>query len=174
MNWYKKAQSNPAPFLETPEKAWEWAKENVDIQVTEDSVEKDNIPDEYLLEKYIENCYTYSDKYNDIKNSPSVTIYRAIRVNTPSDINWNNVGTHWSFEKSGAGVYGELPRGLGKNTQDIVLTAIVEPKHIDWEYCFTSFMYYGEDQWECSLDEDAPITVTQINDQNVQPINAKA
>ena len=82
------------------------------------------------------------------------------------DIDWSGIGTHWSFEKSGAGVYGEAMRE-GKGTQDIILTGITHPQYIDWEYCFTSFMYYGEDQWECALDEGSPITITHINNKQV-------
>ena len=93
---------------------------------------------------------------------------------TIKDINWENIGTHWSFTKEGAGVYGDIPRGLGKNTQDIILTGKTEAQYIDWEYCFTSFMYYGKTQWECALDEDSPITVTHINNKPIQKILAKA
>jgi len=89
-------------------------------------------------------------------------------------IRWDNIGTHWSFEKHGAGVYGELPSGLGKSTQDILLTGTTEPKYVDWEYCFTSFIYYGEDQWECALDDGSPVRITHINDKPIEPILSEA
>jgi len=172
MNWYKIAQSSPAPFLETRETAWAWAKENVDIEADEESVQNDY--DQANLELYLERADEYSDRYNAVRKQNVITIYRAIRVKTIKDINWENIGTHWSFTKEGAGVYGDIPRGLGKNTQDIILTGKTEAQYIDWEYCFTSFMYYGKTQWECALDEDSPITVTHINNKPIQKILAKA
>lgn len=189
MNWYKKAQSSPAPFLETPEMAWEWAQKNIDIDVDEDSLEdvdedsldSENNNEEAIFQQYLRRCLqdlkdkamTYSEKYNAIKNMPSVTIYRAIRIKGLEDIQWDKIGTHWSFDKKGAGVYGYFPPGYHnkQETQDVVLTGVVEPKYIDWEYCFTSFMYYGEDQWECALDDGAPVKVTHIND---SPVNIEA
>ena len=171
MNWYKKAQTSSAPFLETPQQAWEWAKENVDIQVDEGA---ESEHDKAILESYLDKAEQYSDKYHEIKDLPAITIYRAIRVKSVEDINWDNIGTHWSFEKSGAGVYGDIPYGLSKQAKDILLTGITEPKYIDWEYCFTSFMYYGSDQWECSLDDGSPVTITHINDKTIEPIKGQA
>jgi len=174
MNWYKIAQSSPAPFLETREKAWAWAKENVDIEVDEESAKNEGDFAKAHLELYLGRAEEYSDRYNTVRKLNAITIYRAIRVKTIKDINWKNIGTHWSFTKEGAGVYGDIPHGLGKNAQDIILTGKTETQYIDWEYCFTSFMYYGEDQWECALDEDSPITVTHINNKPIQKILAKA
>jgi len=38
----------------------------------------------------------------------------------------------------------------------------VRPADIDWEYGFTSFIYYGEDQAEVSMHDHSPVLVTKI------------
>lgn len=171
MKIYRLSQSN---FLETPETAWEWAKEHVDIQVTEKSLAEDlesglyedgsdkHNYDQTLLEDYIEKCSLYSDKYHNVMKQSSITIYRAIRAPSVEDIDFNNIGTHWSFRSEGAGSYGEVQQEW-RNHKDIVLTATAQPKDVDWEYCFTSFMYYGEDQWECALDEGSKVNIIEID-----------
>lgn len=169
MNWYKKAQNNPAPFLETPESAWEWVKNNVDIDIKYVDVDMENISnyDKSLLNEYMEKSEMYSDRYHRVKDEKTITIYRAIRIKTLNDINWDKIGTHWSFERRGAGVYANTLL----NTKDVVLTGIIEPKYIDWPYCFTSFIYYGTDQWECALKYGSPVQITHIDN---TPVNIKA
>jgi len=167
MNWYKISQNNPAPFLETPKLAWEWAKDNVDIDVKDKNIENISNYEKALLDEYMEKAEMYSDRYHWAKDKKTITIYRAIRIKVLNDINWNKIGTHWSFEKSGAGVYAST------DTKDVLLTGIIEPKYIDWEYCFTSFMYYGESQWECALNPGSPVQITHIDDTSVN-IKARA
>lgn len=175
-----KIANEPAPFLSTPEKAWIWAKENVDISITEDSLNDPSLPDfqkaayERDIENNIELAETYSYKYNQIKNSNNLVVYRAIRVLSLDDVNWSKIGTHWSFEKNGTGCYGCIDGIVNQKGIVIVLTGVTSPKNIDWEYSFTSFMYYGRDQWECSFNEGSNITITHINDEKINPINAIA
>ena len=38
----------------------------------------------------------------------------------------------------------------------------IAPRHVDWEYGFTSFMYYGEDQWEISLENNSPVAIVAL------------
>ena len=167
MKIFKLTQSNH--FLSSPESAWSWAIENTDIdQFTEEELKQTQY--QAVNEHYQNRAEEYSDKYNEIIQNDTITLYRAIKAPSIQHIDWNNVGTHWSFEKSGAGSYGEIKPKWHKYP-DIILTAIINTKYIDWEYCFTSFMYYGEDQWECALDEDVPITITHIDN---QPINKQA
>jgi len=179
-NWYKIAKES-ASFLSTPEQAWEWAKENVDVEVTEDTLQEDLLSDserailEIQLDNYQEKAALYSNKYNQIKNAGRVVVYRGVRVVSMDDIDWSNIGTHWSFEKSGAGVYGEVRRHVRRRGLDVLLTGLINAEDIDWEYSFTSFMYYGEEQWECSLNDGATVIVTHINDEKLsEPIRAEA
>ena len=189
MTWYVLAQSN---FLETSESAYQWASENVDLKYSEESLETEfmNDSDKQYVEKVIaydkERAEVYSDKYLDVMTQNQVTIYRAIMVPVLDEgdllasdikaINWGNVGTHWSFELEGAGSYGYMGDDsiIGHGApRDIIITCHVDPRYIDWEYGFTSFMYYGKDQWECALLKGSPIHVFQIEFKSVD-IKARA
>ena len=170
-----------ASFLSTPQQAWEWAKENVDIEVTEDDLMDTSLSElernalENQIEMHKERASLYSSKYNDIKNAGDIIIYRVIKVLSFNDIDWDNIGTHWSFEKEGAGAYGDIRPNIRKKGTDILLTGMVNIKDIDWEYCFTSFMYYGEYQWECALDDGAKVIITHVNNEKLNsPIQAEA
>ena len=154
-------------FLETPELAWEWAKNNVDISVDEEDIDEEG--DDYarvLFAEYLEKCNIYSSQYHNIMSKDFVEIYRGIQVPSIESIIWDSIGTHWSFKKDGAGIYGDVPSQFAKGDK-FILTGICLPKDIDWEYGFTSFMYYGEDQFECALDEDSKIKIIKIGNESV-------
>jgi hypothetical protein len=176
-------------FLSTPEKAWEWAKINVDVKVTEEDLEdledleesEDDLYEskkkilEIELEEAQEKALLYSQKYNETIKNPNVVLYRAIKILSLDDIDWESIGTHWSFNKKNAGTYGEMYQNVLKKGFDVILTGIANTKDIDWEYSFTSFMYYGEDQWECSLNEGSTVLITHIDDEKLKnPIEAEA
>jgi hypothetical protein len=152
-------------FLSNPKSAWEWAKENVaDIAVEEDKGE-----DDPYVQMYRERAAAYVERFRDCMSRSGVEVYRAVKVAEPKAINWQNVGTHWSFERDGVGVYGQVP-AEHQEGREIILTAMVNPQNIDWEYGFTSFMYYGEDQWECAVDKGSTVLVTAIDQ---QPVNIR-
>lgn len=52
---------------------------------------------------------------------------------------------------------------------DVILTGVVRPTDVDWEYGFTSFMIYGEDQWEVSLLSHSPVLVTHLDGRKLHP-----
>ena len=183
MGWYTLARNY---FLSDPDLALAWAMENVDLSYSpedlEEAEERDRDYIAAILSQYMERATSYSDMYNEVIFKSSVTLYRALVIkvdpNLPHHegnvraINWDNLGTHWSFKLDRAGPYGFS--GSDKGMVNIVIKGSVSPGSIDWEYGFTSFMYYGEDQWECALDDDAPIKVTHLGDQQITPINTKA
>ena len=123
-----------------------------------------------ILERYLDQAYEYSEKYNEVRRHPTITLYRVIKAEGFENIDLKKIGTHWSFEKSGAGSYGTM----GQKGNDILLTGIANTKDIDWQYGFTSFMYYGEDQWECALFDNSPVTLTNIDDQPIKSIQTFA
>jgi hypothetical protein len=112
----------------------------------------------------------YVDKYNKLKNEYNITIYRLIKLNSINDLDLTNIGKHWSFEESGVGAYGEQhpKRGMMSTGEPFVLEAEVNPKDIDWIYGFNSFIWYGEDQWECALNKGAKVTINKINDDELE------
>ena len=160
------------------ESAKKWVKENVnDVYYDDDVKENEDEYDDYAKaqeEQADERVSDYVDKYHEVKNKSSIQVYRAVCLDDIKDLDINAVGTHWSFEEKGAGCYGggEKDSKLGDNIY--TLTALANPKDIDWEYGLTSFMWYGEDQWECALNLGSKVTITHIDDKKLdKPIDGK-
>lgn len=165
-------------FLSNYDTARKYAYDNIDdIADVFDSYEEN--PDDtfisYSRDKYIDLIELYVDKYNELKQQNLITIYRLIKLNTLNDLDINNIGKHWSFEKNGVGAYGEQHpnRSMMKTGKPFILEGDVNPKYIDWIYGFNSFIWYGEDQWECALIKGANVIINSINDNKLnQPIIA--
>ena len=166
-------------FLSDYETAKEFAYENIDdVAECFDSYHEnsENIHHQHCYEKYIDLISLYVDKYNELKNENVVTIYRLIKLNNLNDLDVEDIGKHWSFEKEGVGDYGSThpKQTKGPHSKSYILTANVNPQDIDWVYGFYSFIWYGEDQWECALNEGTNVQITAINDESLETkINAK-
>lgn len=164
--------NNTDSFLSNYETAKKFAYDNID-DVTgafdDYNEDPDDIHASYSRDNYIEKIDMYVDKYNTLKNEKFVTIYRLIKLNSIDDLDTTNIGKHWSFEKSGVGAYGEQHpnRGMMSTGEPFVLEAEVNPKNIDWVYGFHSFIWYGEDQWECALNEGTKVIINKIDDEEL-------
>lgn len=165
-------------FLSNYESAIKYAYDNID-DVAEAFDAYDEDPDDihasYSRDYYIELIELYVDKYNELKTQNSVTIYRLIKLNSLKDLDINNIGMHWSFYEDGVGAYGghHPNRGMMRTGKSFVLEGAVNPKYIDWIYGFNSFIWYGEDQWECALIKGAKVTINSINNKKLnKPLNA--
>lgn len=164
-------------FLSNYESAMKFAYENIDdVAESFDAYEED--PDDihlsYSRDKYIELIELYVDKYNELKNKDTVTIHRLIVLKSLKDLNVNDIGIHWSFEKDGVGSYGGNHPGRVLKGKSYILEGETSPKNIDWKYGFHSFVWYGEDQWECALKTGAKVLVAKINNKKLEkPIIAK-
>lgn len=161
------------PFLKDGRTAFRWALKNVDD--LKDYVNEMNERERGLGEEfYGGRALEYASFARGVYNDGSIQIYRAIRVpvgrgGNPK-ISFSQLGKAWSKERRGAGVYGNV-HSTGGPTVDVVLTGVVEAQGIDWEYGFSSFLNYGEDQWEVSLLPNVPVLVTHIDDKELdQPI----
>lgn len=165
-------------FLTNYDTAREYAYNNIDdVAEAFDAYNEDpdDIHASYSRDKYIELIDLYVDKYNELKTQDSVTIYRLLKLNSIKDLDINNIGKHWSFEKDGVDAYGEQHpnRSMMQTGKPFILEGNVNPKYIDWVYGFHSFIWYGEDQWECALVKGTNVTINVINDKNlIQPLNA--
>ena len=166
-------------FLNDFESAKQWANVHID-EVGTAIEDHDADPNDDILQHHYDNymdlIYLYVNKYNELKNKDSVEIYRLVKLNEEKDLDNKNIGMHWSFKPEGVGDYGGMhPKRLALNKgKSFVLTGTVDPKFIDWAYGFSSFMWYGEDQWECALLKGAKVTITKINDKELdKPILAK-
>jgi len=111
----------------------------------------------------------YFYKYQELKDKQSFPIYRAIWADSVDDIDLDDIGIFWSFEKNGA-----KPQNKVNGDQIFILTANVSPDQLDWESGFLSYFHYGEDQWEANLGVNQEIEITEINFKPLnRPISAR-
>lgn len=168
---------NNDSFLSNYESAKKYAYDNIDgvAEAFDAFDENPDIHTSFSKDNYVDLINTYVNKYNELKSEDSVTIYRLIKLDTIGDLDVNDIGKHWSFEVDGVGAYGEQhpKRGMMKTGKPFILQGEVNPKHIDWIYGFSSFIWYGEDQWECALLKGARVQIISINNEELeQPLTA--
>ena len=156
-------------FLSNSASALRWAKKNIgDINGYIDGMNEaqPGLGDEF----YGRQAEAYSDFAKEAYDDGHVVIYRAIQVPEINQISWTNLGKSWSRTIEGVGVYGIIPYEQVP-LREVLLQGTVKPKDIDWEFGFTSFMYYGEDQWEVSMLPNVPVLVTHVDyDELPQPV----
>lgn len=112
----------------------------------------------YTLKELID---TYMAYYSEINEYSYIKLYRTIQKDKLSLIDYNNFGIYFSKRESGAAAYGtSLNRPEGKNYY--TFTIEVEPKYIDWESGFISFMSFGINEDEIRLVKNAPIEIINI------------
>ena len=160
-------------FLSNFESAKKYAYENIeDVTKCFDAYKENsnNMHNEYCYDNYIDLIHEYVNKYNSVKNEPQIEIYRLVKLNSIGDLDLKEIGKHWSFEINGVGDYGgsHPNRTMTKTGKPFILTALVNPKYIDWEYGFHSFIWYGTDQWECALNNRAEVLITKINNEKLE------
>jgi len=163
---------NVPRFLRSCKSAWRWAVKNIQ-EIGDAEYKARHKNDEgysgAVRDQFREWACEYSEFAKETYRVGRIKVYRAIRVETINEIRWNCIGKSWSFTEKGAGIYGNAPSG----GVDIIIEAEVEPKDIDWEYGFTSYMYYGSDQSEVSLLKHSSVLVSAIDGQILEePINA--
>ncbi len=152
-------------FLDDEDKTLKWCNKYVDDFDVNDEI-------------YQNRVYDYCYKYRQTVKQETIEIYRGVKLDNINDLVLNPVGTYWSFEKSGVGEYGS-GSGVWKNPKKdsklFVLTGIIKTKDIDWKHGLTSFIYYGDNQWECSLKNGTNVLITHIDDNELDiPLQAKA
>lgn len=152
-------------FLATPEAALKWARAHLDIEI--------DVDDPELREIYEDDqeqwAALYSQFANDAYAAGAVPVHRAIALANLKQLDWDCLGKHWSRYIESADVYGLVPRGARRSLEKVVVSAVVDPEDIDWEYGFASFMYYGPEQWEVSLLSDSDVIVTHVNGEPLDP-----
>jgi hypothetical protein len=149
-------------FLRNGDTALDWAKNNLDLSIDDGDEDVAAIQ----TQDYENKAYAYSYFASYAAKSKVLPVYRMICVPRVEDIQLHNLGKAWSKEKRGAGCYGH---GGPKGSRDILVEGIVQTKDIDWAYGFASFMTYGQEQWEVSMDEDSPVLVTAIDGKKYDP-----
>ena len=162
-------------FLDSTHDAIKWALKNVGDAREDYPAGSSSRAVSYRMRKEMD-VETYVAEYHGVMAAGQARIWRAVEIPAGEDprlwIDWDEVGTHWSFRRRGAGVYsGGKVQGP---TRVVVIEAVVQVAEIDWEYGFTSFWYYGEDQFECALVPGAKVEVVAINGASVAELTAKA
>ena len=141
------------------EKAKAWAQVNLD---------------EYENDDHDERVREYVERYAMYYPGDEVELYRMVMLDSFEDLDVENVGIYWSFERSGAGYYGGSNRRYKKvrEGKPFTLTGTVQVRDIDWEHGFVSYLYYGDEQWECALRDESPVKITHVNQEALSaPIN---
>ncbi len=162
-------------FLDSVESAITWALENVG-DACEDYPKGSSSRAEAVRQHQEEEVAEYVAEYAKVMRAGLAPIWRAIEIprgeNPRLWIDWDELGTHWSFRRSGAGVYsGGKIQGP---TETVVIEAKVMANDIDWEYGFTSFWYYGTEQFECALKEGSTVEVTKVSGRSETDLKARA
>lgn len=173
-----KEYSNKDIFLSTYDTAEKYALQNIDdVKDTFEEYKQnpEDIQVSYMYDQYVDRIQEYVDKYNELKNLSSVRIYRQVNLISINDLDINNIGMHWSFEKEGVGAYGEQHpnRGMMNKGKPFILEGTTTPNNIDWIYGFHSFIWYGDEQWEAALEKGSTVVIDKINNELLkQPIKA--
>lgn len=162
-------------FLDSVDSAIAWALENVG-DAREDYPKGSSSRAEAVRQNQEEEVAEYVAEYAEVMRAGVAPIWRAVEIpkgeNPRLWIDWDELGTHWSFRRSGAGVYsGGKVQGP---TDVVVIEAVVKAEDIDWEYGFTSFWYYGTEQFECALKEGSSIKVVKVSGSPTSSLVARA
>lgn len=136
-------------FLSSGSSAVRWAKRHVA------DLDWDN--DGEVLEEW---AFEYADFARQAWRDGRIEVYRAVAVPSHEKIRFDKLGKSWSYDRRGVGVYNKI---VGEGEREVVLTAVVRPEDVDWEFGFTSFMYYGPDQSEVSMNRHAPVEVIAVD-----------
>lgn len=154
----KKSYKTTPPFLFSGEKAFAWAKKNVN-----------DLPDDDTLWTRV---FQYSYFAHEVYRQGKVKIHRVVEVDLMPDggfdVSMRCLGKAWSKERGGADVYNPSKARTEKRTM-IMIVGEVSPTAIDWSYGFGSFLWYGTEQWEVSLLPNQKVLVTEIDGEAVDP-----
>ena len=160
-------------FLRSADHAYRWALKYVDDMETRIE-DLDNLAPGAGEQHFRELASLYSELARTIYSAGEAELFRAVRVQRDEKgvpiISTSKIGKAWSSQVDGAGVYGMAPDREATGFEDVLLTGIVKPSSIDWKYGYTSFMYYGTDQWEVSLLSNVPVLLTHLDGEPLDPL----
>lgn len=157
---------NVPAFLRNADAALRWAKKHID-GIKEAIQELNSEIPGSGDDRYGGRAKAYSDFARESYAAGQVELYRAVRVpviDGDPKIVWSKLGKSWSRYQSGTGVYGDNPH-KGVPTEIVILSGIVKPEDVNWEFGFDMFMYYGEDVWDVSMLDDSQVLVTHIDEE---------
>lgn len=151
----ERSKNPPAHWLEDTKSALKWALKNLPDarqdypKGNSDLARSLRYDKEESIEEYVSNYYTVMAK-------GKADVFRMLAVSSDwSEVDW----VYWSFSREGAGVYSGAQKG---SDTYVLLKATANFDQIDWEHGFTSFWYYGMEQFECALISGSEIVVDKI------------
>jgi len=155
-----KRRSHDVPaFLRTPEAAARWAEKNTNVDTDEF---------EYETSLY-NNASEYSRFAREAYRRGTIPVWRMVQVPRGTMPNLHCLGRAWAYQPEGVGVYGTNPYAGRSDLEKVVMEGRVQARDVDWEYGFTSFIYYGEDQSEVSIHDHSPILIVKIGKDRFDP-----
>lgn len=97
-----------------------------------------------------------------------IKIERVISLNDSFSKYKGNIGIYWTFIEG----MGDSHGAVGSSRNNITICALVDPKDVNWEETIAANII-DPDEYELTLEEDAPIQITRILDVNRKEIFKK-
>ena len=94
-----------------------------------------------------------------------IKIERVISLNDSFSKYKGNIGIYWTFIEG----MGDSHGAIGSSRNNITICALVDPKDVNWEETIAANIM-DPDEYELTLEEDAPIQITKILDANRKEI----
>jgi len=90
-----------------------------------------------------------------------IPIFRAISATNEEQIDKENPGIYWSFEKDNAITFGK------RNGSNFLLSGTIASKYVDWEetiraYVINSDLTDGDSEFEINVKDDTKINIIKI------------
>ena len=92
-----------------------------------------------------------------------IKIERVISLNESFSKYKGNMGIYWTFIEG----MGDSHGAIGSSRNNITICALVDPKDVNWEETIAANII-DPDEYELTLNEDAPIQITRILNVNRQ------
>ena len=94
-----------------------------------------------------------------------IKIERVISLNDSFSQYKGNIGIYWTFMEG----MGDSHGAVSSSRNNITICALVDPKDVNWEETIAANII-DPDEYELTLEEDAPIQITRILDVNRKEI----
>ncbi len=149
-------------FLRSGEAAWRWARAHTDVL---SALKIDDFEVDAVEQIFRDRADVYARFARSLEGHETIELYRAIAIPAHADphaaIEFRCLGKSWSRYARCTGIYNG-PSFQGKH-REVVVRAEAPTRGIDWPFGFTSFLFYGEDQWEVSLKPHTRLVVHAVD-----------
>ena len=123
---------------------------------------RDDEREAYLRERAFDVTQDIVSMLLRFERQDEVTIYRAVDLVSRSDLVFDGIGVYWAFDSNCAESHWG---GIG---EEYKLKGVTRPENVDWEMTYLSALSF-DDECEIRLLEGAPILITAINGEELDP-----